>query len=219
LGFSHVPQCGIVQDFVAELLQRVADGKDDVVRAAHPNGAVGFEDALATCEPFEIEFVVEFRPAGFVPVAFVHLHHFAGVTGDAAVGEEIGRVGKNHVEAAFGIFGGDGVEEFEAVAVVKAEEGGVGVEYQVRGVRRQVRSAGFQHGIWGLVVGTCRAGGRRSNGAVVAQKEVGGSNRVGVGEIRGRRAEGRGLASDFWPLASGFRLLTSRQTPRHAGIN
>jgi len=39
------------------------------------------------------------------------------VAGDAAVGEEIGRVSEDGVEPAFGIFGGDGVEQFEAVAV------------------------------------------------------------------------------------------------------
>jgi hypothetical protein len=38
---------------------------------------------------------------------------------DAAFEREIRRVGKNAVEAALGVFGGDGVEEFEAVAVVE----------------------------------------------------------------------------------------------------
>ena len=54
---------------------------------------------------------------------------------------------------------------------------------------------------------------------VVPQREWGGGNGRGVGEVGGRMSEGRGLASDFWHLASGFRLLTCRQTPRHAGIN
>jgi hypothetical protein len=55
------------------------------------------------------------------------------VTGDAAVGEKIRWVGKDAVEAAIGIFGGNGVEEFEAVAVIKAEEGRVGLEQEARG--------------------------------------------------------------------------------------
>jgi len=61
------------------------------------------------------------------------------VTGDAAVGpasapklrpgrQEIGRVGEDGIEPAFGIFGDDGVEEFQGIAVVKADEGGVGGE-------------------------------------------------------------------------------------------
>lgn len=45
----------------------------------------------------------------------------SGVAGDAAVGEEIGRVGKDGVEAAVGIFGGNGVEQFKVVAVVKPQ--------------------------------------------------------------------------------------------------
>jgi len=103
-----------------------------VVGAADPDGAVGFEDALAAFEPFAIEFVVEFGAAGFVPIAFVDFYHFAGVAGDAAVGEEIGRVGEDGVEAAFGVFGGDGIEEVEAVALVEADEGRITGENQAR---------------------------------------------------------------------------------------
>src|SRR5208282_2271742 len=96
-----------------------------------------------------IEIVVFIRAPGFVPIALVHADHFAGVAGDAAVGEEIGRVGEDAVEAAFGIFGGDGVEQLEAVAVVKPEAaGGVG--------ERQDRGALF-------------VAGRGGNRAVVAQ--------------------------------------------------
>ena len=93
--------------------------------------------------------MVQFRSTRDVPVAFVHLDHFARVTGDAAVGpafalklrrgkEEIRRafastkwlrprrrVGKDGVEPAVGIFGG---EEFERVAVIQADEWGVGGE-------------------------------------------------------------------------------------------
>ena len=72
--------------------------------------------------------MVQFRSARNVPVALVHLHHFAGVAGDAAVGQEIRRVGKDGVEPALGIFGRDGVEEFEAVAVIEADERGFGGE-------------------------------------------------------------------------------------------
>ena len=68
-------------------------------------------------EPGAIEFVVGIRAAGFVPVAFIDADHFAGVAGDAAVGEEVGRVGEDEVDGGFGDLG----EEFEAVAVVEAE--------------------------------------------------------------------------------------------------
>lgn len=109
----------VVEDFEPQLLQRVPNGEDDVQGAADPEGAMGLEDALAASKPFAVEFVVEGRPAGFIPIALVHLHHPARVAGDAAVGEEVGRVGKDAVEAALGIFGGNGIEEFEAVAVVE----------------------------------------------------------------------------------------------------
>lgn len=69
--------------------------------------------------------MIEFRAAADVPIALVDLDHFAGVTGDAAVGKEIGRVGKDGVEPAVGIFGGDGVEEFQAIALIEPEAAGV----------------------------------------------------------------------------------------------
>ncbi len=62
-----------------------------------------------------------------ISTGFVHLDHLAGVATDAAVGEEIGRVGKDGVEpSGVAVFGVDGVEEFEAVAVVEPQ-GAVGV--------------------------------------------------------------------------------------------
>jgi len=54
---------------------------------------------------------------GFVPGAFVGGDHFAGVTGDAAVGEELRRVGEDEVDGGFGEKG----EEFEGVALVEAD--------------------------------------------------------------------------------------------------
>jgi len=51
----------------------------------------------------------------------VYLHYATGVAGDAAVGKEIGRVGKDGVEAAGGILGGNGVQQFEAVSVIEPQ--------------------------------------------------------------------------------------------------
>src|SRR5882724_11418093 len=90
---------------------------DDVGGAGDPDGAVGLEDALRGGEPGAVEFVIGVWAAGFVPIAFVDRDHFAGVAGDAAVGEEVGRVGEDEVDGGFGDFG----EEVEAVAVVDAE--------------------------------------------------------------------------------------------------
>jgi hypothetical protein len=51
------------------------------------------------------------------------------VATDAAVGRKIRRVGKDGVETACGISGGNGVEQFEAVAVVKPEAARVVAEF------------------------------------------------------------------------------------------
>lgn len=115
----------VVEDFEAKLLHRVTDGEDDVVRARHPDAAVGLEHLLAAAQPFRVELMVQLRAAGFVPRAFVHLDHAAGVAGDAAVRKEVRRVGENHVEAAVGVLGGDGVEDFEAVALIEPDAAGV----------------------------------------------------------------------------------------------
>lgn len=107
----------VVEEFEAEPLHGEADGVDDVGRAGDPDGAVGLEDALAGGEPGGIESMIGIRAAGFVPVAFVDGDHFAGVAGDAAVGEEVGWVGEDEVDGGFG----DLREDFEAVALVDAE--------------------------------------------------------------------------------------------------
>ena len=122
----------VVEELEAELLHGEADGMDDVGGAGNPEGAVGLEDALAGGEPGAVEFVIGVGAAGFVPVAFVDADHAAGVAGDAAVGEEIGRVGEDEVDGGFG----DLSEDFEAVALEDAEvmfgvvEGGGG---EIRG--------------------------------------------------------------------------------------
>lgn len=113
--------CDVVEDFEAELLHGVADGEDDVVCAGDPEGAVGLEDALAAAEPFGVEVVVFLRALRLVPGALVHLDHAAGVASDAAVGEEVRRVGEDGVEAAVGMACGDGIEEGEAVALVEED--------------------------------------------------------------------------------------------------
>jgi hypothetical protein len=51
---------------------------------------------------------------GDVPGAFVDGDHFAGVAGDAAVGEEVARVGEHEVDGGRGDLG----EDVEAVALV-----------------------------------------------------------------------------------------------------
>ena len=54
---------------------------------------------------------------GDVPGAFVDGDHFAGVAGDAAVGEEVGRVGEDEVDGGRRDF----FQDVEAVALVDAK--------------------------------------------------------------------------------------------------
>ena len=77
-------------------------------------------------EPGAVEFVDIFNSgpyrakvgaAGFVPFAFVDADHAAGVAGDAAVREEVGRVGEEEVHGIFGDF----FQNFEAVALINAD--------------------------------------------------------------------------------------------------
>ena len=72
---------------------------------------------MASRKPGAIELVVFVSTAGFIPIAFVDRDHFSGVAGDAAVGEEVRRVGEDEVEG----FVGDVLEDFEAIAVVETE--------------------------------------------------------------------------------------------------
>lgn len=107
----------VVEDFEAELLHGEADGMDDVGGAADPDGTVGLENALAGSEPGATEFVINFGVFGFVPSAFVGADHASGLAGDAAVGEEVGRVGEDEVDGGLG----NGGEDFEAIALVEAD--------------------------------------------------------------------------------------------------
>ena len=134
--------CNVVKNSEAELLHGVTDAKNDVLRTSHPNRAIGFQDALATLQPRAVEVVVLFRAPALIPVAFVDADHLTGMTCNTAVGKEVRRVGKNHIEAAFvAILGINGVEDFEAVTLI--EENTVGV-VPVGAVERDER--GFAEG-------------------------------------------------------------------------
>ena len=139
------------------------DAENDVMRACDPNRAVGLQNFLATFEPFEIEFVIEFRPTRFVPIAFVHFDHPPGVTTDATVGKEIRRVGKDAIKPAFGILHSDGIEQFKRVAVVNPQSARVIAELQRR---RTFLVASFD-----------------GNRSIFAEFKMRGSKRIGMDKI------------------------------------
>ena len=78
-----------------------------------------YSNISAPRKPFEREFVALVQTLRPVPLALVDRHHAPRVTRDSAVGEEVGGVGEDHVEAR----GGEFRHELEAVAVVKDEAG------------------------------------------------------------------------------------------------
>ena len=70
--------------------------------------------------------------------------HFAGVAGDAAVGEEVRRVGEDEVDGIFR----DGGKDFEAVALVDAEMVFGVVEGDVTPKEFAGRFLGFRNRRW-----------------------------------------------------------------------
>ena len=87
-----------VEDFEAELCEFVGYGEDVVVSARHPDGAVFLEMVSASRQPFLVELVDVLGRSALVPVAFIDAHHLSALHADAAVGEEVGWVGENHVK-------------------------------------------------------------------------------------------------------------------------
>ena len=132
----------VIEKFEAELLHGESDGVNDVRSAGNPDGGVFFQDALAGGEPGAVEFVVGVGALRFVPFAFVDGDHFSGVAGDAAVGEEVRRVGEDEVDRVVGNF----FEELEAVTVIEADVVFGVVENGSGEIRRERAGNGFGHG-------------------------------------------------------------------------
>jgi hypothetical protein len=80
------------------------------------------------------------------------ISHFAGVAGDAAVGEEVGRVGEDEVDGIFW----DGGEDVEAIALVEAEMV-LGV-VEGRSGERRTRIPTLKNRGWGTRVAVGRIG-------------------------------------------------------------
>ena len=88
----------VVQNLEAERLHCKADAVDVVRRARHPDAAVRLEQASALAQPLAVELVHGLERLGPVPRALVDADHAPGVTGDAVVREEVGRVCEDEVE-------------------------------------------------------------------------------------------------------------------------
>ena len=91
-----------VNDLEPHRLQGETEAEDDVVGAGDPDGAVGLENAARLLQPPDVETVILRETHGSVPGAFVHRGEPAALDRDAASGEPVRWVGKDHVYAARG---------------------------------------------------------------------------------------------------------------------
>ncbi len=94
--------CDVIQNFIAQELQRVTAGVDGVIGAANPNRAFGFQHALAGGNPVHVKLEIFFQPLAFVPLAFVDAGALSGMHREAVIGKHVGRIGEHHVEMIFG---------------------------------------------------------------------------------------------------------------------
>ena len=114
----------VVENLEAELLQGQTDGKNDMVCAGHPEGAIWFEHTLAASQPFQIKLVIQFRATGFIPSALVHLDPLPAPAGCATIGEKIRWIGKNSIESPLGIFRRNSVEDLEGISLINPDAAG-----------------------------------------------------------------------------------------------
>ena len=68
-------------------------------RATDPDRARRLEYPIAFGHPFFREFQILFPTSTPVPIAFVDAYHSAGVTGDAAIRQEIWRICPDAIES------------------------------------------------------------------------------------------------------------------------
>lgn len=111
-GVGLVPGDGVEQ-MVAQLLHRKAERKDDVLCARDPDGPGRLENATAGRKPTAMELVIGTQAGGGIPLSFVDRHPAARLAGGAAVGQVVGRVGKDQVDRACR----NPIEQLQAVAL------------------------------------------------------------------------------------------------------
>ena len=117
----------VVEELEAELLHGEADAVDDVGGAGDPDGAVGFEDPLGGGEPGAVEFVIRSGPRDLSQAPLLTETILPAWQVMPPLERKYGGSAKTR-STGFG----DGLEDFEAVALVDAEvvffvvEGGSG---------------------------------------------------------------------------------------------
>lgn len=87
-----------IQDFESQLRQLVCHGEDIVIGSRYPDGTILLQMFPASRNPLLVELVDMFRRTALVPFTFIHAHHLSALHADTAVGEEVRRIGEDHVE-------------------------------------------------------------------------------------------------------------------------
>ncbi len=107
----------VVEDFVVQHLQSVADAVDIVGSPCDPKRTVRLQNAAALVQPEQVETVVADDTLRFVPAAFVHAHHAPTNTGNAAIGQEVRRVSENHL---YGLVA-HSAQQFQRIGLIQAQ--------------------------------------------------------------------------------------------------
>lgn len=87
-----------IQDFESQLRQLVCHGEDIVIGSRNPDSSIPLQMFPASRNPLFVELVDIFRRTALIPFSFVHAHHLSALHADTAVGEEVRRIGEDHVE-------------------------------------------------------------------------------------------------------------------------
>ena len=90
--------CDDIENLEAQFGKVVGYGEDVVIGAGNPDGSVLLQLVAAKAYPSLVEFVDFLGRAPSIPFALVDADYFASLHADSVVGEEVGRVGKYHVE-------------------------------------------------------------------------------------------------------------------------
>ena len=87
-----------VQNLESQLRQLICHGEDVVIGTRNPDGPILLQVFPASRNPLLVELVDMFRRTALVPFTFIHAHHLSALHADSAVGEEVRRIGEDHVE-------------------------------------------------------------------------------------------------------------------------
>ena len=105
-----------IQNLKAQLRKSIRHTEDIMIRTTHPNGAIILQLIATKSYPLPIESLHILWCTPFIPLALVYTHHLASLTRNAPVTQEIGRIGKNHVELKT-----ERRQQLECVAVKKGK--------------------------------------------------------------------------------------------------